>query len=320
MRDPDGASLDRIQVVKGWIEDGTTREKVYDVAQPDVCDGCQLANGCSDGAFAPPPNRHIRWPTTSVHQIERRSNMRLQPRRLTQVMIAFVVALVLGDLVMAQTTDPLPSWNHGKVKQSIINFVAKVTKQGSPNFVPPAERIATFDNDGTLWAEQPLYFQFLFAFDRVKALAPKHPEWKDKDPFASLLRGDVKGALAGGKPAIVEIIMETHAGMTTAEFEKIVEQWIATAQHPTKKRPYTEMVYQSMLELLAHLRANGFKTFIVSGGGIEFMRPWVERIYGIPPEQVVEAASRPSMKCATTSPCSCGCRRQTSLTTRTASL
>jgi phosphoglycolate phosphatase-like HAD superfamily hydrolase len=203
------------------------------------------------------------------------------------IALALGLTLVFGDLAMAQTTDPLPSWNDGKAKQSIINFVAKVTKQGSPDFVPPAERVATFDNDGTLWAEQPMYFQLLFALDRVKALAPKHPEWKDKEPFSSLLKGDVKGALAGGKHAMLEIIMETHAGMTTDEFEKIVEEWIATAKHPTKKRPYTEMVYQPMLELLAHLRANGFKTFIVSGGGIEFMRPWVERIYGILPEQVV---------------------------------
>ena len=153
--------------------------------------------------------------------------------------------------------------------------------------MPPAERIATFDNDGTLWAEQPMYFQLLFALDRVKALAPQHPEWKDKEPFASLLKGDVKGALAGGEPAIVEIVMATHAGMTTEEFEKIVKDWLATAKHPRFKRPYTELVYQPMVELLAYLRANGFKTFIVSGGGIEFMRPWTEKVYGVPPEQVV---------------------------------
>jgi phosphoglycolate phosphatase-like HAD superfamily hydrolase len=208
-------------------------------------------------------------------------------KRTLFIALALGLALVVGDLAMAQTSDPLPSWNDGKAKQYIINFVAKVTKKGSPDFVPPAERIATFDNDGTLWAEQPMYFQLLFALDRVKALAPKHPEWKDKEPFASLLKGDVKGAIAGGEHAILEIVMETHADMTTEEFEKIVKEWIATAQHPTTKRPYTEMVYQPMLDLLAYLRANGFKTFIVSGGGIEFMRPWVEKIYGIPPEQVV---------------------------------
>jgi len=153
--------------------------------------------------------------------------------------------------------------------------------------VPAAERIATFDNDGTLWAEKPMYFQLFFALDRVKALAPQHPEWKDKEPFASLLKGDVKQAMAGGMKSILEIVMATHAGMTTTQFEKIVKDWIATARHPQTKRLYTEMVYQPMLELLAFLRANGFKTFIVSGGGIEFMRPWTEAVYGIPPEQVV---------------------------------
>jgi hypothetical protein len=168
-----------------------------------------------------------------------------------------------------------------------VEFVGKVTKEVSPDFVPVPERIATFDNDGTLWAEQPMYFQLLFALHRVGVLAPQHPEWKDKEPFASLLKGDVKGALAGGEPAIFQIVMATHAGMTTAEFEQIVKDWIATAKHPTKKRLYTEMIYQPMLELLAYLRANGFKTFIVSGGGIEFMRPWTEKVYGIPPEQVV---------------------------------
>lgn len=186
-----------------------------------------------------------------------------------------------------QDDDLLASWKDGKAKQSIIGFVTKVTEEGSPDFIAPEERIATFDNDGTLWAEQPMYFQLLFALDRVKALAPQHPEWKEQEPFASLLEGDVKGALAGGQKAIVEIIMATHAGMSTEEFETIVKDWIATARHPVTKKHYTEMIYQPMLELLAYLRANDFKTFIVSGGGIEFMRPWTERVYGIPPEQVV---------------------------------
>jgi phosphoserine phosphatase len=149
------------------------------------------------------------------------------------------------------------------------------------------ERIATFDNDGTLWCEQPLPVQLYFVLDRVKALAPQHPEWKTKEPFASLLRGDLRTALAGGDRALLEIVMATHAGMTTVEFEQIVKDWIATAKHPKTGRLFTEMVYQPMLELLAYLRANGFKTFIVSGGGIEFMRPWAEQVYGIPPEQVV---------------------------------
>jgi hypothetical protein len=201
--------------------------------------------------------------------------------------LTFGLALFFGGLATAQTRDPLPSWNDGKAKQSIIAFVAQVAKAGSPGFVPPAERIAVFDNDGTLWAEQPMYFQLLFALDRVKVLAPQHPEWKDKEPFASLLKGDVRGALAGGEHAILEIVMATHAGNTTEQFEKIVKDWISTAKHPTTKRAYTEMVYQPMLEVLAYLRANSFKTFIVSGGGIEFMRPWSEKVYGIPPDQVI---------------------------------
>lgn len=204
---------------------------------------------------------------------------------LTVITLGFL--LVFGSLATAQTVDSLPSWNDGKTKQSIIEFVAKVTEKGSPDFVPPAERIAVFDNDGTLWAEQPMYFQLLFALDRVKVLAPQHPEWTDKEPFASLLKGDVKGALAGGEHAILEIIMATHAGNTTEQFEKIVKDWISTAKHPTTKRHYTEMVYQPMLEVLAYLRAKGFKTFIVSGGGIEFMRPWSEKVYDVPPEQVI---------------------------------
>jgi hypothetical protein len=198
-----------------------------------------------------------------------------------------LLAIALAGLTTAYAQDPLPSWNDGPAKQSITEFVAKVTKEGSPDFVPPKERIATFDNDGTLWCEQPMYFQLLFALDRVKALAPQHPEWKTKEPFASLLKGDVKVAFAGGERAMLEIIVVTHAGMTTAEFEQIVKDWIATAKHPKFKRFYTECVYQPMVELLAYLRANGFKTFIVSGGGIEFMRPWTEKVYGIPPEQVV---------------------------------
>jgi hypothetical protein len=198
-----------------------------------------------------------------------------------------LLAIVIAGLTTAYAQDPLPSWNDGPTKQSIMDFVAKVTKEGSPDFVPPAERIATFDNDGTLWCEQPIYFQLMFAFDRVKALAPQHPEWKTKEPFASLLKGDVKGALAGGEKAIFQIVAATHTGMSTEEFEKIVKDWIATAKHPKFKRPLTESVYQPMVELLAYLRANGFKTFIVSGGGIEFMRPWTEKVYGVPPEQVV---------------------------------
>jgi hypothetical protein len=198
-----------------------------------------------------------------------------------------LLAMAFACFTATQAQDPLASWNDGQAKKSITDFVAKVNKQGSPDFVPPAERIATFDNDGTLWAEQPLYFQFLFAVHRVGVLAPEHPEWKEKEPFASLLKRDVKSALAGGEKAIAEIMMVTHAGMTTDEFDQIVRDWISTAKHPITKRPLTAMVYQPMLELLAFLRANGFKTFIVSGGGIEFMRPWTEKVYGIPPEQVV---------------------------------
>ena len=173
-----------------------------------------------------------------------------------------------------------------------MDFVKRTTTPGGKDFVPEPERIATFDNDGTLWAEQPLYFQLAFALDRVKALAPQHLEWKGKEPFASLLKGDLKSALAAGEPAIFQIVMATHAGMTTEEFEKTVTDWIATAKHPKTKRPYTEMVYQPMLELLAYLRANGFKTFIVSGGGIDFMRPWTEKVYGIPPEQVIGSSGK----------------------------
>lgn len=200
------------------------------------------------------------------------------------IKIVTVSLLMMGVLDAA---EPLPSWNDGASKTAITAFVVKITTEGGPAFVPPAERIAVFDNDGTLWAEQPMYFQLAFALNRVKALAPLHPDWKNKEPFESILAGDVKGALAGGDKAIVQIIATTHAGMTTDEFEKTVAEWITTAKHPKTGKPYTEMVYQPMLELLDYLRSNGFKTFIVFGGGIEFMRPWAERVYGIPPERIV---------------------------------
>ncbi len=209
-------------------------------------------------------------------------------RRGRQNLIAATLFFALVFAVtVAHAADPLPSWNDGPAKKSIVEFVAKVTKPGSPDFVPVPERIATFDNDGTLWCEQPMYFQLFFAINRVKVLAPQHSEWKTNEPFASLLKGDIKGALAGGDHAMGELVMATHTGMTTAEFEQIVKNWIATAKHPKTGRLLTEMTYQPMHELLAYLRANGFKTFIVSGGGIEFMRPWTEKVYGIPPEQVV---------------------------------
>lgn len=204
--------------------------------------------------------------------------------------IAVVAALLFVFAAPARVclaAEPLPSWNDGKAKQSIIAFVEKVTTEGSPDFVPVAQRIATFDNDGTLWCEKPMPVQVYFALDRVKELAPQHPEWNDKEPFASILKGDPNALMAGGERGVVELFMVTHAGNTTDEFEKIVKDWIATAKHPKTGKLYTEMIYQPMLEVLAYLRANGFKTFIVSGGGIEFMRPWAEKTYGIPPEQVV---------------------------------
>ena len=183
--------------------------------------------------------------------------------------------------------DPLPSWNEGVSKQNILSFVAVVTDKSSPDYVPPAERITTFDNDGTLWTERPVYFQLLFAIDRVKVLAPQHPEWKTTQPFKAVLEDDVEALMATGEKGLLQLIMATHAGLTTEEFSQIVKDWLATARHPRFKRPYNQLVYQPMLELLVYLRANEFKTYIVSGGGIEFMRPWTEQVYGIPPEQVV---------------------------------
>ena len=207
-----------------------------------------------------------------------------------------LAAVLFGALVfiatIARAADPLPSWNDGKAKQSVVAFVEKVTTQGSPDFVPVSERIATFDNDGTLWAEQPIYVQFAFARDRVKALVPQHPEWKTKPPFSKFISTPKEEMVAVNEQELMEMIMVSHAGMTTEEFSKTVSDWINTARHPKTGKLYTEMVYQPMLELLAYLRANGFKTFIVSGGGIEFMRPWTERVYGIPPEQVVGSSGK----------------------------
>ncbi|HEY5952725.1 MAG TPA: HAD family hydrolase [Terrimicrobiaceae bacterium] len=200
---------------------------------------------------------------------------------------ALLALLILTTALVPAFADPLPSWNDTATKKTIIEFVAKVTKEGSPDFVPERERIAVFDNDGTLWSEQPMYFQALFVIDRVKALAPQHPEWKTKEPFASVLKGAVNGVAAAGEKGLMEMLAATHTGMTTEEFARTVSEWIATAKHPKTGKSFTQMIYQPMLELLEYLRANGFKTFIVSGGGIEFMRPWAEKTYGIPPEQVI---------------------------------
>ncbi|WP_422017793.1 HAD family hydrolase [Reyranella sp.] len=183
--------------------------------------------------------------------------------------------------------DALPSWNDGPVKRSILDFIARTTTPGAPDWVPVPERIACFDNDGTLWTEQPIYVQIAFAVDRVKAMAPQHPEWRTQEPFRSVLSDDRAALAALGEKGFLEIIAATHTGLTTEAFAKAVADWLATARHPRFNRPYTDLVYQPMLELLALLRANQFKTFIVSGGGIDFMRPWTERVYGIPPEQVV---------------------------------
>jgi hypothetical protein len=212
-------------------------------------------------------------------------------RKSTHLAAALVCVLAFTASV-PRAADSLPSWNDGPAKKSIVSFVTKVTTAGSPDFVPVPERIATFDNDGTLWCEKPLPVQLYFALDRVKALAPQHPEWKTTEPFASLLKGDLKTAAAGGEHALLELMMATHTGMTTVEFEQIVKDWIANAKHPKTGKLYTEMTYQPMLELLAYLRANGFKNYIVSGGGIEFMRAWAEPVYGIPPEQVIGSSAK----------------------------
>ena len=204
--------------------------------------------------------------------------------RAVRTPVVLVLALCSAA---ARGAEPLPSWNDGEARQSILRFVDSAVREGSPTFVPPAERIAVFDNDGTLWAEQPVYFQLVYALDQVKALAPKHPEWKTQPPFSDLLKGNTKAVLASGEAGLAKILALSHAGMTTDAFAASVAEWTKTARHPRFQRPYTDLTYVPMRELLDHLRANGFKTFIVSGGGVDFMRVFAERVYGIPPEQVV---------------------------------
>jgi hypothetical protein len=207
--------------------------------------------------------------------------------RVLLAVLASAFALTFASPAAAQTDGPLPSWIDGKAKRSVIEFVSRVTREDSPDFVPPAERIATFDNDGTLWTEHPMYTQLAFALDRVKTLAPEHPEWKSAPPFKAVLDNDLATLAAAGEKGLVELVMATHAGMSTAEFEAVVTEWLAKARHPRFKRPYTELTYEPMVELLEYLRANGFKTYIVSGGGVEFMRPMTQAVYGVPPEQVI---------------------------------
>ena len=216
---------------------------------------------------------------------------RLHQYRRCLIVLAVVTLLAVGcanlGVNSSEPPDPMPSWHDGPAKSNILAFVQRVTVQGSQDFVPPGERIAVFDNDGTLWVEQPMYTQLVFALDRVAAMSADHPEWQTREPFKSALNRDMQGLMTAGERALLELIMASHAGMTTEDFADIVSAWISAARHPRFNRPYTDLVYQPMLELLDYLRANGFKTYIVSGGGVEFMRPWAESVYGIPPEQVI---------------------------------
>jgi hypothetical protein len=204
------------------------------------------------------------------------------------IALAVIVAALASSPAVA--AEPLPSWNDGPTRRAVMAFVEKVTREGGPDFVPVPERIAVFDNDGTLWSEQPAYVQAIFAIDRIKAQVGAHPEWLDKPVFKAALNGDLKTILAGTPRDRLDLLAASHAGMTPEEFERIVVDWIATVKHPRFGHPYTELAYQPMLELLAYLRANGFKTYIVSAGGVEFMRPWAGKVYGIPPEQVIGSA------------------------------
>ncbi len=210
-----------------------------------------------------------------------------QPKLRVLLLSVLTAVQVMAAASPTRAADALASWNDGPARQAIMDFVANVTREGSTDYVAPAARIAVFDNDGTLWPEQPAYFQLLFAIDRIKALAPEHPEWRTQQPFKAALENDTESLAASGHRGILELLMATHAGMTTEQFERIVRDWIAAARHPRFNCPYPDLAYQPMLELLTYLRANGFKTYIVSGGGIEFMRAWTEKAYGIPPEQVV---------------------------------
>jgi phosphoglycolate phosphatase-like HAD superfamily hydrolase len=218
-----------------------------------------------------------------------------ESHRATTRLLALALAIVINPQTDAQT-DPLPSWRETPTRQAILEFIGKVRREGSPDFVPVANRIATFDNDGTLWPSHPMYTQLAFALDRVKALAPEHPEWKTQQPFKAVLEDDVQALAAAGEKGMVELVMASHAGMSTADFEAIVTDWFDKARHPRFKRRYTELAYQPMVELLALLRENGFKTYIVSGGGVEFMRPMTEAVYGIPPEQVIGSSIKTQFK------------------------
>jgi len=209
-------------------------------------------------------------------------------KRLLLEATGFCVLILMTACATSQTApEPLPSWTDGQTKQRIVDFVHSVTDRDSSDFVPVHKRIATFDNDGNLWSEKPTYFQLLFILDRIKLMAADHPEWKTTQPFQAVLENDMAAVKASGKHGLLELAMATHAGMTTTEFEIIVNDWMATARHPSTGKAYTSMVYQPMLELMDYLRANEFKVFIVSGGGVEFMRPWTEEVYGVPPDQVV---------------------------------
>lgn len=215
--------------------------------------------------------------------------------RATRFLLLLLLNAVITTAASA-ATDPLPSWNDTATKQQMMQFVEQTTDSSSAQFVPASERIATFDNDGTLWAEQPAYFQLFYAIDRVKALADKHPEWKTEEPFASILKGDMEGVKKSGMEGLMKLVMVTHANMTTEQFSQSVEQWMQTAKHPVTNKPFTDMVYQPMLELLNYLRSNGYKTYIVSGGGVEFMRSWAPQVYGIPPEQILGSSIKTEYK------------------------
>lgn len=216
----------------------------------------------------------------------------MKPHRIQLAAILLTISLV----TIVQAADPLPSWNDGGAKRAILTFVEQATDSSSPTYVPVEKRIAAIDNDGTLWVEQPMYTQLAFAIDQIKARADEHPEWKSRQPFQAVLEDDLKTLAASGKQGLLELIMATHAGMTTDEFEESVNKWLASAKHPRFRRPYTECVFQPMIELMHHLRENKFKTFIVSGGGVDFMRPWTEKVYGIPPEQVIGSSIRTKLE------------------------